>query len=75
MKLSVSCRVFNMNYDAGKLDNIIAGGINNGDTALMTILAEVEEKAALSCVNVTENIKETASWGISITVPQTREDT
>lgn len=53
-----------MKCDAEKLDNIIAGGITNGDTSLMTILAEAEEKAALSCDFVTENIKEMAPWVI-----------
>lgn len=59
MKLWVPRRAFNKKYDAGKLDNTVAGGITNGDTPLQTILAEAEEEAALSRDFVTENIKAT----------------
>ncbi|KAK7742966.1 hypothetical protein SLS63_000534 [Diaporthe eres] len=57
LKLWVPRRAFNKKYDAGKLDNTVAGGIANGDTPLQTILAEAEEEAALSRDFVTENIK------------------
>ncbi|KAG6366584.1 hypothetical protein INS49_000762 [Diaporthe citri] len=56
MKLWVPRRAFNKKYDAGKLDNTVAGGIANGDTPLQTILAEAEEEAALSRAFVSENI-------------------
>lgn len=57
MKLWVPRRAFNKKWDAGKLDNTVAGGIANGDTPLQTILVEAEEEAALSRDFVTENIK------------------
>lgn len=59
MKLWVPRRALDKKYDAGKLDNTVAGGVTNGDTPLQTILAEAEEEAALNRVFVTENIKET----------------
>lgn len=59
MKLWVPRRAFNKKYDAGKLDNTVAGGITCGDTPFKTILAEAEEEAALSRDFVTENTKTT----------------
>ncbi|KAG8167982.1 hypothetical protein KVR01_003671 [Diaporthe batatas] len=60
MMLWVPRRASNKKYDAGKLDNTVAGGITNGDSPLQTILAEAEEEAALSPDFVTENIKTTS---------------
>lgn len=61
MKLWVPRRACNKKYDAGKLDNTVAGGITNGDTPLQTILAEAEEEAALSRDFVINNIKATGT--------------
>lgn len=59
MKLWVPRRAFNKMYDAGKLDNTVAGGITSGVTPFRTMLAEAEEEAGLSRQFVTENIKTT----------------
>lgn len=50
-------RAFNKKYDAGKLDNTVAGGITSSDTPLETILAKAEEEAGLSLGFVFANIK------------------
>lgn len=60
MKLFVPRRADDKAYDAGKLDNTVAGGVVNGDNPLQTILAEAWEEAALSRDFVTENTKATS---------------
>lgn len=60
MKLFIPRRADSKAYDAGKLDNAVAGGVVNGDNPLQTILAEAWEEAALSRDFVTENIKATS---------------
>lgn len=61
LKLWVAHRALNKKWDAGKVDNTVAGGITNGDTPLKTILAEAEEEASLSRDFVAENIKATGT--------------